>query len=95
MFPSKTPLLYILHVGAILVCIVVALLVGLALKEPLALLSLLCLKLIPEFPLMPQGAALDADGNLIIERGSVAPDEEDEDPGYSGSASGFLGTLRR
>ncbi len=73
MFPSKSPLLYIIHMAIILVTIMCAILVGAwHLNQPLALLSLLALNFIPDWPLVQQ---------------MPAEEEEIEEPGYAGKGT--------
>ncbi len=52
MYPSQNPLLYIIHTVGILLIIALCLWFGLQTNQPLALLSVLALSYLPEWPLV-------------------------------------------
>lgn len=54
MYPSKTPFIYVLHFLVILVILGGALFLGYVHAQPLAMLSLLALKFLPEVHLIPE-----------------------------------------
>lgn len=87
MFPSKIPVVYVVHMVIVGIAIIAAIMVGHFLNQPLALLSLLALNFLPsspqEFPLVPQGAQDEEDSNDDYDGSSTfgfsAPAEEDAD----------------
>jgi hypothetical protein len=54
MYPSASPFIYILHFLVVCICIVAAIFAGVSMGQPLAILSLLALKFLPEVPLVPE-----------------------------------------
>ncbi len=60
MFPQKLPLLFVLHLLSIIGVIALAIVGGVFyLQQPAAMLSLLALQYVPEFPVVHDPASMD------------------------------------